>query len=85
MAGAVRVLVRGNGRIRQRHRAATAAALAGQFRQLRDRGHACLGVELRNTPREVNVHTTDFPDEAIRGQLGKWAPGAGSGAEEDED
>lgn len=23
----------------------------------------------------VNVHTTDFPDGAIRGQLQKWAPG----------
>ena len=23
----------------------------------------------------VNVHNSDFPDGAIRGQLGKWAPG----------
>ena len=32
----------------------------------------------------VNVHTTDFPDGAIRGQLGKWAPGAGSGADDED-
>jgi hypothetical protein len=44
--------------------------------------------DIRKHPAQyyVNVHTTDVPDGAIRGQLGKWAPGAGSGTEdEDED
>jgi hypothetical protein len=32
---------------------------------------------IRKHPAEyyVNVHTTDFPAGAARGQLGKWAPG----------
>ena len=33
----------------------------------------------------VNVHTNEFPDGAIRGQLGKWAPGGGSDAKEEND
>jgi hypothetical protein len=35
--------------------------------------------DIRKHPAEyyVNVHTTDFPDGAVRGQLGRWAPGRG--------
>jgi L-alanine-DL-glutamate epimerase-like enolase superfamily enzyme len=38
----------------------------------------CSRPRARSTSRSdcyVNVHTTDFPDGAIRGQLEKWAPG----------
>jgi hypothetical protein len=36
--------------------------------------------DIRKHPADyyVNVHTGQFPDGAIRGQLGKWAPGRGS-------